>query len=153
MEIKAPVSLQDWLDDPEKAQQLTETFTDSVIDLLSSTGFWGTAMAGVLLALKFVPKFAPMYGGIASMISTLLAPKVHQDNIRKVEQYAGHYIKTVQVIEDVSNQLPNSHGVINVKRILKKITESDFHEAVQTITADVHPDRPAVLVSRSHSES
>ena len=151
MEIKATVTAKEWLDDPDSAGKVLDSWTDDALDLLSSGGFWGSVGAVVLIALRFVPQLAPQYTAIASIVGGILAPKVHQDKVRQIEEYAGHYITTVEVIEDVSDQLPDSNGVKNLKRILKRVTESSFHNAVQTITANVHPDRVHVAVVRNPS--
>jgi len=149
--IKPTTTSQQWLDDPNTAASLTDEFVENSFEFLSSSGFWGSVAAGILLLLKFVPKFAPAYEGLATLATTILAPKVHQDKLKQVNQYAQGYVTTVKVIEDVANQLPNSNGVKNVKNILKKVTDSPFHDAVQTITADVHPDKPIVKVTKLSS--
>ena len=151
MEIKATVTAKQWMEDPNAAGKVLDSWTDDALDLLSSSGFWGSAMAILFVALKFIPKLAPQYTALANIVGGILAPKVHQDKVKQIEEYAGHYITTVEVIEDVSDQLPDSNGVKNLKRILKRVTESNFHNAVQTITANVHPDRVHVAVVRNPS--
>lgn len=146
MEIEPTVSVEDWMRDPEGSSKMLDSWTEDAMELLSSSGFWGSVGAAILIALKFVPQFAPAYSGIANIIGNVLAPKVHQDKVQQINQYAGHYIKTVRVIEDVGNQLPDSNGLKNIKSILKKVTNSEFHNAVASITADVHPDQPEVLI-------
>ena len=153
MEIKATVPMEAWIKDAEAAGAMTDTFVEESTSLLMSSGFWGTVAAGVLVALKFIPQLAPAYSGLANIVGTLLAPKVHADKVQQIEEYAGHYIKTVRVIEDVTNQLPDSNGVRNVRKILKGIGDSSFHNAVATITADVKPHAPENIILDSSPSS
>ena len=149
MEIKPTVTAKQWLDAPDAAGAVLDTWTNDALDLLTSSGFWGSVTAAAWIALKFIPQLAPQYAGIAKIVSTVLAPRVHQDKVEQIEQYAEHYVTTVKVIEDVANQLPASNGVNQVKKLLKGYTDGNFHTAVATITADVDPSNPMVVIKAS----
>lgn len=139
MQIRPTITTKMWLENPEAAAIATDTFVDSAIDLLNSGGFWGSVGVGLLIALRFVPQFAPAYSGLAGIAGSLLAPKVHRQKVRQLEKYADNFVKTVDAVERVSLSLPNSNGVKKIKQLLDKTTDSEFYEAVQEVTKSSRP--------------